>query len=1302
MKQIFTLIIFCFSFILTSKAQFVAYETQSKWTFGLNFGGTWSTTDVKYKTNGGWGFTLGRSFNYDYGRVFSFDLRGRYLGGSWYGRALDSTNLGGYQGADYAGVLKPYMDTFGFSVNNFKAEVHELSLELVLHANRLRERTKWDPYIFGGIGLSWHRTMGDLYDSTGALYDYDLSQLSKSYLNTFTDQDYETALDGSTADQFRVGVMPSLGFGIGYQVAPRVTIGLEHKSTFTGIDDFDGFVRKSKYNDIYHYTSGFIKFRFRGGGQATSTSNVNASNTNASNLTSTGCLPPVINILQPTTSNFSTSTINYTIVASVTNIDNRQELTFKVNGVPNLNFTFNPQTDRFESNVILNQGSNSFELSAVNACGNASVSTSISYTTCQLPVLTQITPSGNEVNVSSSTYSFVLNAQNVTSSGMSITINNRSWSNYTYNQTNGQLSGTAPLQPGQNVFVVSATNACGTVSETFTVNYQQCLTPSINMVVPSGTVPTVTQASYTFSANIQNVSNAQNVKVKMNGQLLSGVTYNTSTGSLTGNVTLAPGTNVFEITGANDCGSDLESFTVNYQNCVPPVISMVNPSSSGTTVSTANFTLSASVTNVSSSQGMTLVHNNRSVTNFGFNPTTGSLQASVTLLPGLNTFVLTSTNNCGSDSETITVNFQNCVAPAITITTPVASGGTVTSAAYTFKALIANALATDQIVLKQNDNTISSLTFNAVTKQAQAQITLAPGINTFMISATNSCGMDAEVTTLNYNNCVPPVLTISNPTSSGLSVTNASFTLSGTVTNLSLAQQLQLTQNGAPINGVVLNGGNSFSCPVVLVPGTNTFTINATNTCGNDSKTVVVQYNNCVPPVITVQSPINGSTTTSGSVQLTAITVTNACGTDTEVIVINYQQEEQKVTICHYPPGNTGNPQTIEIPLSAWPAHEAHGDKLGPCPEVINNCIPPVITVQSPINGSTTTSGSVQLTAQVSNATVAPTITVNNRSIQTNGFNSSNGSLQMNVPLVPGQNTITITVTNACGTDTEVIVINYQQEEQKVTICHYPPGNTGNPQTIEIPLSAWPAHEAHGDKLGPCPEVINSGGGSTGNGNINSSGGIGGPRTEKLTICHYPPGNTGNPQTIEIPLSAWPAHEAHGDKLGPCPTDSTSNGQGNQGGSGSGNVNQDGTSNGSSMGTGGGRPGSSTNTTGVNSGGGSSNSTNGTTNTNSGSGSTSNGDSMGTGNGSGAETNNPPAPVANPGNNSNSTNEGGSQGTDPKAPGKPGGKAAGKASGNIKPKEEKPENKTTPEPEKKNGDKDPTKPGSSTEKTGGG
>ena len=115
-------------------------------------------------------------------------------------------------------------------------------------------------------------------------------------------------------------------------------------------------------------------------------------------------------------------------------------------------------------------------------------------------------------------------------------------------------------------------------------------------------------------------------------------------------------------------------------------------------------------------------------------------------------------------------------------------------------------------------------------------------------------------------------------------------------------------------------------------------------------------------------------------------------------------------------------------------------------------------------------------------------------------------------------------------------------EEEKITICHIPPGNSGNPQTIEIPLSAWPAHQAHGDVVGACVETPT-------------------PPTpptppveeEKITICHYPPGNNGNPQTLEIPLSAWPAHQAHGDVVGPCveiPNENgnNQNGNGNSGG----------------------------------------------------------------------------------------------------------------------------------------------------------
>ena len=40
-----------------------------------------------------------------------------------------------------------------------------------------------------------------------------------------------------------------------------------------------------------------------------------------------------------------------------------------------------------------------------------------------------------------------------------------------------------------------------------------------------------------------------------------------------------------------------------------------------------------------------------------------------------------------------------------------------------------------------------------------------------------------------------------------------------------------------------------------------------------------------------------------------------------------------KVTLCHIPPGNPDNAHTITVGASAVPAHLAHGDTLGSCPD---------------------------------------------------------------------------------------------------------------------------------------------------------------------------------------------------------------------------------------------------------------------------------------------------------------------------------------------------------------------------------
>jgi hypothetical protein len=48
------------------------------------------------------------------------------------------------------------------------------------------------------------------------------------------------------------------------------------------------------------------------------------------------------------------------------------------------------------------------------------------------------------------------------------------------------------------------------------------------------------------------------------------------------------------------------------------------------------------------------------------------------------------------------------------------------------------------------------------------------------------------------------------------------------------------------------------------------------------------------------------------------------------------------------------------------------------------------------------------------------------------------------------------------------------QYEEKVLICHIPPGNPENAHTISVSVNAVPAHLAHGDTEGPCPDDANA------------------------------------------------------------------------------------------------------------------------------------------------------------------------------------------------------------------------------------
>ena len=981
MKRIYTLaIILLISSPLFS--QKLDYDNDSKWFWGLNAGAAWNTTDVKNKTKVGWGFTLGRAFNYNYGKRISFDLRMRYLNGTWAGQDYDTTSLTNYNSSisPSENVMSDYDSLLGYTVNNFQTRAHELGLEFVIHVNSLRENTGWDPYIFGGANIVFNKTKGNLYFEDTLfggqyLYDYSPDGISKSEWSDISDDNFETTLDGSFKDN--VNFMPSLGIGLAYQFAPRFSMGIEHKTTFAMNDLFDGYIDPTKKmgyfeNDIYHYTSAFMRFQLRtrrATGAVTTPTTIPDNNPGTGGIIgSAPCLNPKVKFVHPT-NNITVYTSQYTIKAKVKEIAGRDNIVYMFNGSGSTNFLYNGNNENFQSNLI--------------------------------------------------------------------------------------------LVPGDNIIQIKAGNACGTDVESITINYVDCTAPTIRFINPSRNGITVKQKGFILNANI---TNSSDVTFFINGIASSNFTYNQSTGSLINSVTLIDGANTFRIVARNDCGTVEETIVVNYADCVQPFISI---NSGSQIVDNAAFTFEAIITSVNSMNDIGLRLNGMNRT-FSFNTTSHLLKATVQLKSGTNTFELFASNSCGTDTETITVEYIPCSLPTILIVAPTVA--TTNAASVLFKAQVTNVSGFNQLTLIVNGNTIAGGTYNSSTNLFEKTVILQNGPNTIELIAENDCGIarksiavtkefeEEKITICHY----PPGNT-NNP------------------------QEIEIPLSAWPAHQA--HGDKLGPCPVIEV---------------EEEKITICHY-----------PPGNTNNPQEIEIPLSAWPAHQAHGDKLGPCPV-IEVEEEKITICHYPPGNTNNPQEIEIPLSAWPAHQAHGDKLGPCPvieveeEKIMICHYPPGNTNNPQEIEIPLSAWPAHQAHGDKLGPCPVIEVEEEKITICHYppGNTNNPQEIEIPLSAWP------AHQAHGDKLGPCPI-IEVEEEKITICHYPPGNTNNPQEIEIPLSAWPAHQAHGDKLGPCPIIE--------------------VEEEKVTICHYPPGNTNNPQEIEIPLSAWPAHQAHGDKLGPCP-----------------------------------------------------------------------------------------------------------------------------------------------------------------------
>ena len=1019
MRKLYALLLFVLT-VQIANAQQVDYNS-SKWFWGLNYGGTWHSTDLSHERYNGWGLTLGRSYNYDYGRNLSFDLRGRFLSGEWYGQSDALTQL---TSSVHPALGALYSNNANY-VHNFRSDIRELDLELVIHAGRLRERTGWDPFVFGGLGLTWQQTWADaLLDSTISIYDYnslDPQKPAQQQLIGVLDDIYETRLDGLQGNDWAVNWMPSLGFGLAYHKG-RFSIGVEHKTTFTMADAFDGLIQTDPRlrNDWYHYTSGFFQIHFKNRAPKPISSRDNNPINNQTPFIP-DCLQPNVQVINGQINPITVQQSVFLLNASISGHLNNNQVQILHNGMLLNGFNFNPNNGLLQRSINLLPGSNTIRVTAFNDCGSAFDQIMINYDDCLSPQLFWLHPSAPGTTTNQNIFSLNVQLAGSTQNGQLVVLhNNIPVANA--QQIGNTISANLVLTPGLNTFQVRYSNACGTAQINSSINFQNCLAPIITVTSPVINT-TLYNAALRLRATISHISNRNNIKIILNGLEQTAFTFNQS-GQLELSTQLLSGINTITITAANDCGSDIQTFTYNFNDCQAPIISLqgnlnIASANNPIVVSSPNFTVSATLQYMPSQNGLSVTNNGAPVafdfTNGNFNSINGSLNATINLQPGLNQIVINAVRSCGQAAQTIFVRYDNCIAPAITLMQPTASGTTTSNQTLALVANVSQVATSQSIQVTWNG---TSVPFSWTNNQVTSTINLQQGNNMIEIQATNACGNDTENLVINLVQCQAPQISVNAPIPNGTNTSNSSLNYTAILTN-TLANQIQLTVNGQAQNYSFNN--NQVSAAITLQPGDNLIQLIATNACGRAIENWHVHYEQCTAPQISNTRPQtnvqNAEQQINVSAQLVGITNPNEISllVNGAPSVFNFLNGLFSATQQLQPGTNT---LALSVTNNCGSAVHVWTFNYQPCVS------PQIALANQALNGSTVNSAAIQLSAQVTALTAAQlTLSLNGQSGQPFTLQNQNFSAALNLQI--GPNIIVIQGKNVCERTSQTLHINY-------------------------------------------------------------------------------------------------------------------------------------------------------------------------------------------------------------------------------------------------------------------------------------
>ncbi len=360
------------------------------------------------------------------------------------------------------------------------------------------------------------------------------------------------------------------------------------------------------------------------------------------------CIVPKINAFGVSNKITTVKTLNYKYSGTVSGMTSKTGIQLKLNG-KSVAFSYNVATGRVTAELRLREGMNSISLTASNACGRDSQSSSVNADICETPTLRSLTPVASAIDKDFQQISIAVTGA-TNANQISVKVNGRS---IPKQFANNKISFTASgLIVGNNVVSVVVNTNCGSDQLTLNIRRKACNKPIINQKT---TATKVTSLSFPYSATINGVSTKSGIVLKVNNKAVT-FNFSASSGLLTSTINLKEGNNTIQLTATNNCGSITKTHSVNATTCQKPDIKLGYPTNPNITTANSTFSLLAIGVNVVKSD-ITVTNNGKSIP-FNFDASKGKITVQVSnMTSGMNKIKIKATKSCGSSEVTYNINY---------------------------------------------------------------------------------------------------------------------------------------------------------------------------------------------------------------------------------------------------------------------------------------------------------------------------------------------------------------------------------------------------------------------------------------------------------------------------------------------------------------------------------------------------------------------------------------------------------------------------------------------------------------------